>query len=63
VRRTAAGGIGTRGVDRGAAFLYIDYLPFLIDYESGAIGNPGLGYENAVSGGNFAVEEIAQQRE
>ena len=55
VRRTAAGGIGACGVDRGAAFLYIDYLPLLIHYEGGAIGNPGLGYENAISGSHFAV--------
>ena len=55
VRRTAARGIGAGRIDRGAAFLDIDDLPFLVHDESGTIGNPGLGYENAVSGGHFAI--------
>jgi hypothetical protein len=63
VGRATAGGFGARGVDCGAAFLYIDNLAFLVHDESGSIGNPGLGYENAVGSGHFTIEEIAQQWE
>ena len=63
VRRTTAGGFSACGVNRGAAFLDVDDLAFLIHNEGGAIRNPGLGDENAVLSSYFSVEEIAQQRE
>lgn len=61
--RAATSGIGAGGIDGGVAFLDIDYLPLLIHHKRGAICDPGLGYENAVRGDNFAVQEIAQQGE
>jgi hypothetical protein len=63
MRCPATGGVGACGVDGGAALLDVDDFPFLIHYEGGAIGHAGLWYQNAVSFGHFAVEEIAQQWE
>ena len=63
MRCATAGGLGACGIDGSAAFLYMDDLPFLIHNKRGSIGDSGLFYENAVSGGHFALSKIAQQRE
>jgi len=60
---TATSGFRPCGVDRGASFLDVDDLAFLVDDERSPIGNSGLWDENTVRRGYFSIEEVAQQRE
>jgi hypothetical protein len=63
MRRAAARGIRAGRIDRAVPFLYVGNLPFHIHHERGTVGHAQLGDEETVGRDDFAVEEIAQQRE
>lgn len=63
MRRSAASSIGASWVDGGRALLDIHDLTFLIHHKCGPIRHAVLRHQNTISGGNFAVIEIAQKRE
>ena len=50
-------------IDRRTAFLDVGNFPFLVDHESGAVGDAPLGHQHTVGRGRFAVDEIAEERE
>ena len=61
MRGAAAGRFRPRRIDGRIALLDVDDPTFFIDHESGSIGHPDFGQQDAVIGGYLTFGEIAEE--